>query len=386
MDFIPRLILRNLFRQKLRSGLTALGIVIAVIAFAVLRTVVDSWYAGVDASSSSRLITRHAISLAFSLPIHYRHKILQVDGVSGVSYACWFGGMYIDEKNFFPQFAIDPATYFELFPELGMDPQEKSDFLHDRKGAMVGRKVAQQYGWKIGDTIPIRGTIYPGNWSFVIRAIYWGKRDDTDETMFFFHYDALNESLKETAESRADRVGIFFVGIDDPNRAADISNSIDGLFKNSLAETLTETEKAFQLGFVAMTEAILAVIQVVSFVVIGIIMAVMANTMAMSARERLREYATLKALGFGPRHLVALIFGESLLLALLAGGLGVFATFPLVKHLGGVFGAIFPVFRVSTVTLWMTLAAVLLVGGVAAVFPAVRAVRLAVGEGLRSLG
>ncbi|MGZ8219350.1 ABC transporter permease [Methylomagnum sp.] len=386
MDFLLRLIWRNLFRQKLRSGLTALGIIIAIIAFALLRTMVDAWYAGVNASSSSRLITRHAVSLVFSLPIHYQNKIRQVGGVSGVSHANWFGGVYIDEKNFFPQFAIEPTTYFDLFPELAIKPEEKSAFIHDRKGAMVGRKLAAQYGWKVGDTVPLRGTIYPGQWNFVIRGIYYGTEKGGDESMFFFQYDNLNETLKKTGSPAVDHVGIFFVGINQPGRAAEISAAVDRTFKNSLAETFTETEKAFQLSFVAMTETIVMAVQIVSFVIIVIIMAVMANTMAMSSRERLREYATLKALGFGPARLVTLIVGESLLISLGAGAVGIAAAFPVVDKVADALGTLFPVFMLSGQTLWMSVAAALTMGLTAAAFPAFKAATVSVGEGLRSLG
>lgn len=386
MDFLPRLVWRYIFRQKLRSGLTALGIVIAVVAFALLRTVVDAWYAGVNASSSSRLITRHAVSLVFSLPIHYQQKIRQVAGVSEASHATWFGGVYINEKNFFPQFAIQPDTYFKLFPEIALSPEEKSAFLHDRKGAVVGRKLADRYGWKVGDVVPLRGTIYPGNWSFVIRGIYRVTNKGGDDGSFLFHYDHLNETLKQKGDSRTDGIGIFFIGIDRPNRAAEVSAAVDGIFKNSLAETLTETEKAFQLSFVAMTETIVTAVQIVSVVIIVIIMAVMANTMAMGARERLREYATLKALGFGPARVAALIVGESLLISLIAGIVGVLAAFPIVDEVGSLLGAIFPVFLLSERTIAMALAAALLVGLVAAIFPAFKAVSVPVSDGLRSLG
>lgn len=386
MPFLLKLIFRNLFRQKLRTGLTLLGIVIAITAFTLLRTLVGAWYGGVDASSSSRLITRHAVSLTFSLPVSYRNKIRQVDGVNQVSLASWFAGIYIDEKHFFPQFAIDAATYFELFPDLVCPPEQRKAFFHDRKGAAVGRKAAQEYGWNIGDVVPLRGTIYPGNWSFVVRCIYQGARKGVDETQFFFHYDNLNETLRKLGDEQVDKVGIFLAGVDDPSRAAEISGEIDRLFKNSLAETLTETEKAFQLGFVAMTEAIVIAIEIVSFVVIGIIMAVMANTMAMTGRERIREYATLKALGFGPGFLAALIGGESLLIASIAGGVGILVSFPIVDVMGEKLGTLFPVFLLSTATLWQALAAALLVGLAAAVFPAWKAMSVSVAEGLRSIG
>jgi putative ABC transport system permease protein len=200
------------------------------------------------------------------------------------------------------------------------------------------------------------------------------------------YYDNLNENLKKQGNPGADHVGIFFVGIKQPSRAAEISAAVDRLFKNSLAETFTETEKAFQLSFVAMTETIVMAVQIVSFVIIVTIMAVMANTMAMSSRERSREYATLKALGFGPARVVALIVGESLLISVGAGAAGIAAAFPIVDKVADALGTLFPVFMLSSQTLWMSAAAALIVGLTAAAFPAFKAARGPVGEGLRSLG
>jgi putative ABC transport system permease protein len=381
-----RLTFRNLLRHKLRTGLTALGIVIAIVAFALLRTVVDAWYAGAEATSANRLITRNAISLVFPLPISYASRIRQVDGVTGLSYSNWFGGVYIDERNFFPNFAVEPKTYLELYPELILSEAEKAAFIKDRKGAIAGRKLAEKYRWKIGDVIPLRGTIYAGNWSFVLRGIYRGAEKKTDETLFLFHWDNLNETLKKTDLSQADRVGVYVVRIDRAERAAEISEAVDRLFENSLAETLTETEEAFQLGFVAMTEAILIAIKIVSFVVIVIIMAVMANTMAMSVRERLREYATLKAIGFGSRYLLGLIVGESLVLSISSGILGILASLPASNFLVAMFGTLFPAVDVSAQTIELSLLASCLIGLTAAVFPSWRIITLPVSEGLRSIG
>ncbi len=299
--FVVFLVIKNAFRHKLRTTLTIVGIVVAITAFGLLRTIVEAWYAGAEATSSARLVTRNAISLVFSLPLTYAQKIRQVPGVSAVSWANWFGGVYITERNFFPQFAIDGPTYLDMYPEFVIKPEEKKAFLVDRKGAVVGRKLADQYGWKLGDQIPLRGTIFPGTWTFTLRAIYDGVDAKTDETQFYFHWEYLNETIKAKYPRRGDQIGVYIVEIRDPSQAAAISQAIDATFKNSLAETLTETEKAFQLGFVAMTEAILVAVQAVSFVVIIIIMAVMANTMAMTARERYGEYATMKALGFAQR-------------------------------------------------------------------------------------
>jgi putative ABC transport system permease protein len=385
MHFL-KLILRNTLRHKLRTGLTVLGLVVAILAFGLLQTVVDAWYAGAEGASSTRLVTRNSISLVFPLPINYQERIRRVSGVTGISHANWFGGVYVTEKNFFPQFAIDAKTYFDLYPEYLIPPADMKAFRADRKGCVIGRKLADTYGFKLGDTIPLRGTIYPGAWSFTVRAIYDGAEAGTDTSQLFFHWDYLNETMKKAAARRTDWVGVYVIQIADPDRAAEISAEVDAMFRNSLAETLTETEKAFQLGFVAMTEAIVVAIRIVSFVVIFIILAVMANTMAMTARERISEYATLKALGFGPRFLTGLIYGESIAISLVGALIGIALTFPAAHQFSKQMGTLFPVFSVSLDTVYMQIAAATAVGLVAAALPAARVARVSIVEGLRSIG
>ncbi len=212
MQFL-KLILRNALRHKLRTALTVLGLVVAILAFGLLQTVVDAWYAGADSAAPTRLVTRNAISLVFPLPISYRDKIRAVDGVRAVSYANWFGGIYQDPKNFFPQFAVEPRTYFDMYPEFRVPPDEFAAFLRDRKGAVIGRKLADTHGLKIGDVMPLRGTIFPGTWEFTVRAIYDGAEAKTDTSQMFFHWDYLNESVKKRSRNRADQVGIYLVDV-----------------------------------------------------------------------------------------------------------------------------------------------------------------------------
>ncbi|MDP3284453.1 MAG: ABC transporter permease, partial [Desulfobacterales bacterium] len=323
-----KLLFRNAFRHKLRAGLTICGISVAILAFGLLRTVVSAWYAGVDASSSTRLVTRNAISLVFPLPLSYKEKIRGVEGVKIVSLGNWFGGIYIEEKNFFANFAVDSKTYLDLYPEFVIPADQKLSFLKERKGCVVGRKLAKRFGWKIGDAIVLRGTIFPGNWEFVLSAIYRGRDKTIDENQFFFHWDYLNETMKKVQPRRADQVGFYMIGTSSPEIAASTSKSVDSLFKNSFAETLTETEKAFQMSFIALSQTILTVIQLVSLVVIVIILAVVANTMAMSVRERMNEYAVFKTLGFGGFYLSILILGESLLITAIGCAIGIIVTFP----------------------------------------------------------
>jgi len=383
--FILKLVLRNTFRHKLRTSLTILSIIIALVAFGLLRTVIRSWYAGVEASSASRLVTRNAISLTFSLPLSYRDKIRAVDGVKTVSYGNWFGGIYKDRKNFFANFAVDARTYFQLQTEFMLPPEEHDAFVRDRKGCVVGRKLAKKFGWKIGDSIPLEGTIFPGTWEFVLRGIYTGKEKNTDESLFFFQWDYLNETLKKTMPARADKVGFYMIGVKDPGRAVDITVAVDKVFKNSLAETLTETEKAFQLSFISMSEAVIVAIRLVSFVVIIIIMAVAANTMAMTVRERTREYAVFKTLGFGAFRIMAMIFAESFLITMTGCVLGIVLTYPAAGAFGSALGDFFPVFEVDKSIFAAYAAASLLVGFTAAVFPAWKAMRITIAEGLRRI-
>jgi len=385
MHFL-KILFKNAFRHKLRTYLTILGITIAILSFGLLRTIVSAWYAGVEASSASRLVVRNAISLVFSLPIAYKDRIRQIDGVKLVSYGNWFGGIYINEKNFFPNFAVEPQNYLELYKEFVLSPEEKKAFIRDRKGCVAGRKLAAKYGWKIGDQITLRGTIFPGDWDFVLRGIYRGRDKSTDETQFFFQWNYLNETLKKTVPRRADQVGFYMVGLTNPSLAAEVSLAIDRTFKNSLAETLAETEKAFQMSFVSMTEAIVIAIQLVSFVVILIIMAVVANTMSMTARERIGEYAVFKTLGFGGGYIAGLIAGESLMMTMAGGITGILLTFPLARAFSHAMGTFFPVFNVSAKTIYLDVGASVLVGLAAAVFPALRAVNIRIADGLRRIG
>lgn len=383
---IIKILYRNAFRHKLRTFLTILGVSIAILAFGLLRTVISAWYASVDASSASRLVTRNAISLVFQLPLSYKEKIRQIEGVKSVSYGTWFGGIYIDEKHFFANYALESERYLDIYPEFVIPPDQKAAFARDRKSAVAGRKLAEKYGWKIGDIIILKGTIYPGNWEFILRGIYKGRDENVDETAFFFHWAYLNETLKKDIPQRADQVGWYMIEINNPTLAAEVSVRIDQTFKNSLAETLTETEKAFQLGFISMTEAIVIAIQLVSFVIIVIIMAVVTNTMSMTARERIGEYAVFKTLGFGGFHIAGLILGESMIITMIGTIIGIGLTFPAAKIFSGELSTFFPIFNVETETIYMDIAAACLIALVSAIFPTWRALQIRIADGLRRIG
>ncbi len=384
--YIIKLLFRNAFRHKLRTSLTILGISIAIVAFGLLRTLIGMWYSGVDASSASRLVSRNAISLIFPLPLSYKDKIRQVNGVELVSYGNWFGGIYIDEKNFFANFAVEPKTYLELYPEFILSPDQKKAFLMDRRGFVAGRKLTEKYGWKLGDIVTLKGTIFPGNWDFVLRGIYIGKDKTIDETQFFFQWEYLNETLKKTAPLRTDQVSFYMIGVTKPSLAAEVAAAIDMTFKNSLAETLTETEKAFVLNFIAMTEAILVVIQLVSLIIIIIIMGVVANTMAMTVRERIGEYAIFKTLGFGGFHIAGIIFGESLIISIIGCAVGIAITFPAANIIATTLSTFFPIFNVTQETILLDIIASIIIGSVAVVFPTWRAINIKIVDALRRVG
>lgn len=384
---ILKLIFKNTMRHKLRTSLTILGIVIAVIAFGLLRTVVTVWYSSVDAASANRLITRQAVSFIFPLPYSYKQKIESIPGVSKVGFANWFGGVYKTKENFFARIAIEHETAFDLFPEFVIPSKELADFKRERNACVVGADIAKQYNFKIGDQIVLEGDIFPGRWEFVVRGIYQPRYKNTDGTQMLFHWDYIDERMKIETPVRAGNVGWYIVQINDPNKAAQVSESIDVLFKNSSAETKTETEKAFTQGFVASSSAIITAMNFMSFVIIGIIMLVLANTMIMAARERTREYAVLKTLGFSGKHLIALILGESLLISILGGGIGIFFTYPIVAGFEqAIPKGFFPFFFIEPMTTILAAGSALLIGGLAAIFPIQRALGTKIVDGFRFVG
>ncbi len=384
------LILRNTGRHPLRTLLTVAGIAVAISAFGLIRTVIGAWYGVADATAANRLITRNAISLVFPLPLAYQNALRAIPGINRVTFATWFGGIYIDERHSqFGQMAVDPATWLSVYPEFVLPPEQQQAFGRERNAAVIGIQLAERFGWKLGDTIRLRGTIFSGDWDLVVRGIYRGARRATDESNLFFHWDYLNERVRQIESWRADYVGWYVLQIGDPNASGSVAQAIDERFTNSVAETQTETEKAFVQGFVAMSATILAALKIISFVIIGVILLVLSNTMAMTARERLPEFAVLKTLGFGAAPLALLIGGESVLLGVFGGALGIALTFPAAHAFGAAmrqaFGGFFPVV-VTPETVALCTAMALGVGLAAAIIPVWRAVTLSIVAGLRKVG
>jgi putative ABC transport system permease protein len=384
-----KLIFKNALRHKLRTTLTILGIAVAVFSFGLIRTIIDAWYAGVEASAQNRLVTRSAVSLVMPLPLAYREQIAKMSGVQTVGNANWFGGYYQDPKNFFANFAVD-MDYLDMYPEFVVPPDQMEQYAKERNACIVGRKIAAKFGWKLGQAVQLTGTIFPGNWDLIIRGIYHGGEKTTDETAFIFRWDYLNERVRERNPGFADYVGWYMVQIAGNADGAAIARTIDGQFKNSFAETLTETERAFQQSFVSMSGTILLAMRVISIMVILIILLVLVNTIAMGARERMSEYAVLRTLGFRPVHVMGLIGGESMMIALLGFVTGAVFSIFAIRSIGDFItenvGNFFPIFELKDQTLVMAFGASILVGLIAAFFPAWRAVKMKIADGLRQIG
>ncbi|MGN6717392.1 MAG: ABC transporter permease [Candidatus Binatia bacterium] len=382
-----RLLLRNALRHKLRTVLTVIGVGVAVMAFALLQTVVTAWHAGVEASAANRLITRHAVSFVFPLPLSYRDRIAQIAGVNKVTYAVWFSGVYIDKNQFFARLAVDSDTFFDVYPEFVIDREQFEAFKRERNACIIGVDIANRYRLKIGDIMPIEGDVYPGQWEFVVRGIYYPRDQTTDPSSMMFHYRYFDERVRQEFPDRAGQVGWYIVRIDDPANSAQISQDIDNLFANSRAETKTETERAFQQSFLSAASAVITAMNIMSFVIIGIILLVLGNTMVMSARERTHEFAVLKALGFSGGQLFLLLGGESMILSIAGSALGLALTLPAVV---GFQSALpkgwFPVFYIKPETIVIGCIAGFAVGLLASLIPLRRVLTTRIVEGLRYVG
>jgi putative ABC transport system permease protein len=382
-----RLLFRNALRHKLRNLLTIFGVGVAVMAFALLRTVVNAWYSGVEASAANRLITRHAVSFVFPLPLAYRDRIAQVPAVEKVTYATWFSGVYIDKNQFFGRLAVDAETFFDVYPEFLLDKEQFDAFKRERNATVIGVDIARRYNLKIGDLMTLEGDVYPGTWEFVVRGIYQPRDQSTDPATMMFHYQYVEERVRQEMPARSGEVGWYIVRIRDPNDSAAVSEAIDRLFANSRAETKTETERAFQQNFLSSASAVITAMNVMSFLIIGIILLVVANTMVMSARERTHEYAVLKTLGFSGRQLFFLVAGESMLISILGSALGLLATLPAVQ---GFQNALpkgwFPIFYLNPETIVVGAVAGFLVGLLASLIPIRRILSTRIVAGLRYVG
>ncbi len=384
------LILRNTFRHRLRAFLTVAGVTIALLAFCMISTMIDAWYSGVNRSAKNRLITRNAVSLIFYLPISYFETIKGIPGIETVGHGNWFGGIYKDERNRFAQFAINDS-YLDVYPEYLLSKDERDTWNGDRSGILIGEELANNFDLKVGQRFQMQGTIFPGQWDFTVRGILKPRDATTPSKVMFFHYEYLNESNKVTLMREPDHVGFFAIQLKPGADPAQVSQAIDAKFANSYAETLTETETAFQQGFVSMSETIILALRSISVVVIIIMLLVLTNTMIMAARERYREYAIIKALGFDKQVLFKIIVGESMTLSIigyLCLLVALYFIFVVItpKRLLGDLTSFFPSFSLHPELLLISLAVTLGIGALAGVIPFLQISRLKVVDGLRRVG
>ncbi|MFZ3212037.1 MAG: ABC transporter permease [Terriglobales bacterium] len=373
------LIFANLFRKKIRTTLTLGSFAVALFLFGLLAVVRGAFNQGLEVAGANRLVVVNKVSIIQPLPVSYKDKLAQISRVTLVTHANWFGGVYQDERNFFPQFAIEDETYRQMFPEFIVPEDQWNAFVADREGAIVGEDLVKRFHWKVGDRVPIKGTIFPGTWEFNVRGIYKGSRPQDDTTQFWFRYKYLEE--RENAYWKG-LIGWYTVRIDNPDNATRVAGAIDEMFANSPWETKTETEKAFAAGFVKQAGNIEFLLVSIGSVVFFTLLLVTGNTMAIAVRERMRELAVLKAVGFSDNFVLALVLGESLLLAAIGGGFGL-ALCKLFTLRGDPTGGLMPYFYLAPPVVILGLLSALAVGVVAGILPAWSAMRLRVVDALR---
>jgi putative ABC transport system permease protein len=372
------LILRNLFRKKTRTALTLGSFAVALFLFGLLQVLHGAFSQGVSVAGADRLVVLNRVSIIQPLPLAYRERLLRVPGVAHVTFANWFGGVYQDERNFFAQFAIDRDGYRQMFPEFVLPDDQWRAFLADKEGAIAGEALIERFKWKIGDRIPIRGTIYPGAWEFNLRGVYRGQRMQDDVTQFWFRWDYLDERRPQGKGL----VGWYTMRIANPDDATAVARTVDDQFANSPFETKTDTEKAFATGFLKQMGNIQLLMMSIGSVVFFTLLLVTGNTMAIAVRERTRELAVLKAVGFSDAFVLTMVMAETVFVALVGGGIGL-ALAKLLSLRGDPTGGLLPFFHLSLDAIGLGLVLALVVGLIAGFVPALSAARLRVVDALR---
>lgn len=376
-----RLILANLFRKKVRLLLTIGSFAVALFLFAFLAVVKDAFGRGADVAGADRLVIINRTSIINPIPLSYRDKILRIPGVKVVTHNNWFGGVYQDEKNFFPQFVIDPENQRQVLPELIVPDDQWNAFLKDRQGAIVGARTAERFHWKIGDRIPIKATIAGnGSWEFNIDGIYHGKNPKDDETQFWFQWDYYEEMVPERFKGN---VGWYVLRVENPDESPRIAKAIDDEFANSPYETKTETESAFAAGWVKQFGNIQFLILTIGAVVFFTLLLVTGNTMAISVRERTSELAVLKAIGYSDRTVLFFVLAESLVIALIGGLLGLGLAELLVPGVDKALSGMLPNLVLAPSILAQGLLTALVVGVISGLLPGIGAMRMRVVNALR---
>ncbi len=375
------LIFANLFRKKIRLILTVGSFAVALFLFAFLGVVRNAFNRGADVAGADRLVVIDRVSIINLIPLKYRDQILQIPGVKSVTHNNWFGGVYQDEKNFFPQFVIDPESQRQVFPELIVPDDQWNVFLKDRQGAIAGARTAERFHWKVGDRIPIKTTLYGGNsWEFNLDGIYHGQRPEDDETQFWLQWDYFEERIPQEIKGQ---IGWYVLRVNNPDDSVRVAKAIDDKFANSSSETKTETESAFAAGWVKQFGNIQFLIMTIGTVVFFTLLLVTGNTMAISVRERTAELAVMKAIGYsGPRVLV-FILAESLVIALIGGLLGLGLALLAVPALARALNGMLPTLILDPSILILGLVAALAVGIASGILPGLGAMRMRVVEAFR---
>ena len=391
MKYVPY-VLKHLRRNWIRTVSTIAGMAVCIFLICTLQTVLDAIRQTTENANPSRLITRHAVSLVFNMPMAYKPRIQALPGVKTVATSNWFGGIYRDMKDFFPSFAVEAEDYFKIYPEYNIPPDQYREYLQDMRGALVGRDVAEKYGFKIGDTFQMESMIPPYRvgrpFEFVVRGIYEGNTAGTNLGMMFFHFKYLYESIQGRGVGNYAGAGTFNIQVTNPNQAAAVAKAIDANFENSDVQTKTESEGAFIAGFLAMTGNLVALLNGIGLAVAFTILLVTANTMSMAVRERRTEIAVLKTLGFSSTLVMSLVLTEAVALGVLGGGLGVLMAEGLVANLaklpfmGLVLGQ-FPGLSVSPLVAGLTFSIAVVLGITAGLIPAVGAYRARITDMLR---
>lgn len=378
------LIFANLFRKKLRLILTIGSFAVALFLFAFLAVVRGAFTRGADIEGADRLVTINRVSIIQPLPLAYRDKIQRIPGVQAVTHNNWFGGVYQDEKNFFPQFVIDVENQRRVIPELVVPDDQWQNFVKDRQGAIAGAKTAQRFGWKIGDRIPIKNVAYgvSGTWEFNLDGIYHSQRTGGDESQFWFQWDYFEERMPERFKGN---VGWYVVKLDSPDKAVSVAKAIDDMAANSSFETKTETESEFAASWVKQFGNIQLLIITIGSVVFFTLLLVTGNTMAISVRERIGELAVLKAIGFSDRWVLFFVLAEALTIALVGGLLGLGVALLAIPALGAALNGLLPTLILSPAVLSSGLAIALLVGAIGGILPGIGAMRLRVVDAIRRI-
>jgi len=368
----------NLGRRKVRTLLTLGSFAVALFLFGILAAIQTAFNQGVEVAGVDRLVVRNRTSIIQPLPVSYRQRIRQIPGVRQATFAVWFGGIYQEERNFFPQFAVDTPTWREMYPEFVVPPDRWEAFVKDREGCIVGEGTARRYGFKVGDRIPLKGTVWSGLWELNVCGIYTGSRAEDDTSQLWFHYAYLDERRPFWKGL----VGWYVVRVANPDQAVLVARAIDERFVNSPHETATETERAFAAGFVKQVGDIQALILAIGAVVFITLLLVTGNTLAMSVKERTGEIAILKSIGFSDLSVMGLILAEGLLMAAVGGGVGVAGAKAFTLH-GDPTGGMLPMFYFPPLDMVRGALLALGIGMASALWPALYALRLRVVDALR---